>query len=113
MKYAKFVRELKKYGSVDKSWIAFREDQKIRNHTITLALRELKPNLRACEFACGQQVANQVVEYRRLPRLNGIWLRKCAACGLYEHPETKEMVDHRVINKWFPPRNKYYIEDEE
>ncbi len=106
MKYAKFVRELRKYGLVDKSWIANKEDQKILNHTVTLALKQLKPNLRDCEFSCGRQVENQVIEYRRLPRIPDMWLRKCASCGLYQHPETGEMVDHRLINKWFPPRNK-------
>lgn len=113
MKYARFVRQLKKYGSVDKSWIAVKENQKIQNHTITVALRELNPQIKPCEFSCGREVENQVVEYRRLPRLTGIWLRKCATCGLYEHPETKQMVDHRVINKWFPPRNSSTIRDEE
>lgn len=111
MKYAKYVRELRKYGIVDKSWAGEREGQCILNHTIPLAVRELLPQMRPCEFKCGQDVENQVVEYRRLGQERRIWVRKCQSCGLYEHPQTGEMVDHRLINKWFPPRNRTVIED--
>lgn len=106
MKYAKFVKELRKYGIVDKSWIQNNgHELPVKNHTVPVAIRELKPITRPCEFKCSEQVANQVVEYRRLGHKQRIWIRKCQNCGLYEHPVTGEMVDHRLINKYFPPRN--------
>lgn len=105
MKYAKYVRQLRKYGILDKSWAANHHSEKIQNHSIPLAIKELKSQMRPCEFKCREQVANQVVEYRRLGHKQRIWVRKCQNCGLYEHPQTKEMVDHRLINKYFPPRN--------
>lgn len=113
MKYAKFVKQLRKYGSVDKSWAGSERGQKILNHTIPLAVSELKPVSRPCELLCGREVVNQVVEYRKLARLPRIWLRKCASCGLYQHPVTGEMVDHRVINKYFPPRNTANKDEED
>lgn len=104
----KYRRRLSKLGTADKLWSDYKE---VRNHTFPLAIREIKSTSKPCEFSCGRDVVNQVVEYRRLARLPDMWLRKCASCGLYQHPETGEMVDHRLINKWFPSRNKQDIRE--
>lgn len=114
MKYAKYVRQLRKYGILDKSWAGvIGGTNKIQNHTVPLAIKELKTQMRPCEFKCGELVPNQVVEYRRLGNKQRIWVRKCQNCGLYEHPQTGEMVDHRVINKYFPPRNTVSTSEED
>ena len=109
MKYAKFCRLLKKYGEVDKSWAGI---TKAKNHTITLALRELKPIYKQCEFACGQEVANQHIEYKRVDHKHIRWLKKCASCGLYQNPQTGEMVDHRTLCKYFPNRIRDLSEED-
>lgn len=50
-----------------------------------------------CELECGQLVNNQHIEYSRRPGLED-WLVKCVSCGLYQHPQTKKMVDHRMLH---------------
>ena len=112
MKYAKFVREIKKYGEVDKSWAHNNgHERPVMNHTVPLAIRELKPVYRPCVFDCGREVSNQHTEYRRVDYRDVRWLEKCVSCGLYKNPRTGEMMDHRSVNKYFPPRNNTIIED--
>lgn len=111
MKYTKFVREIKKYAEVDKSWAANHHHEKINNHSIPVAVRELKPIYKPCELGCGQDVSNQHIEYRRTH--HNTWLIKCMTCSLYQDPKTGLMVDHRCVNKFFPPRNTRLIEDED
>ena len=104
MKYAKFCREIKKYGLVDKSWSGLKD---IQNHTVTLAVKELKPVYKPCQLNCGQEVANQHIEYKRIDNAQVRWLTKCDNCGLYQDPQTLDMVDHRCLNKYFPKRSTY------
>jgi cob(I)alamin adenosyltransferase len=114
VKYAKFVKAISKYGVVDKSWIQNNgHELPVKNHTVPVAIRELIPIYRPCQFNCGREVANQHTEYRRVDNKQVRWLEKCVSCGLYKHPQTGEMMDHRSLNKFFPPRNKTFIEDED
>lgn len=103
MKYAKFCRQLRKYGKVDKSWSGM---GKINNHTIPLAIIELNPVPRICELACGQQVENQHIEYRRIQHKNATWLVKCTNCGLYQDPVTGRMRTHKELRTYFMYNNK-------
>lgn len=104
MKYAKFCREIKKYAEVDKSWCGLKD---INNHTIPLAVRELKTEYKPCSLNCGQEVSNQHIEYKFIGQNDTKWLIKCDSCGLYQDPETGEMVDHRCLARYFPRRNTY------
>lgn len=98
MKHNKYLRQLKKFGNIDKFWSGYRE---VNNHTFPYALTELKPVARKCELTCDKMVENQRIQYQRVDWDIARWITKCDTCGLYQDPRTGEMVDHRCLNKYF------------
>lgn len=109
MKYSKFLRMLKKFGSIDKSWSGL---EKPKNHTLTYALKQIEQPAKPCRLECGQLVKNQVIEYRRSNMKNIPWLEKCVSCKLYKDPRTGLMVDHRSLAQLYPKRTSFYTVDE-
>lgn len=71
------------------------------NETVPLTIKEIIRELRPCEYECGANVTDQrsVATRREAPFPH--WLQQCKNCGLYQHPQTGRMVNHRDLHAYY------------
>jgi len=100
------VAEIKELKPVTAAHIRLDEthtnDVKVGNHWTTITkdinptlgfkLLKLKDQFRSCELACGEVIANQVIEKRLVFTPEKHWRTRCATCGKFVSPDGRGFV---------------------
>ena len=71
------------------------------NETVPLTIKEIIRELRPCEYECGANVTDQRSQAVRKLTPFPHWQQQCKNCGLYQHPQTGRMVDHRELRLFY------------